>query len=122
MGDTAATTLRQQMIGPILICLFDHVVDSVELHQPSECVHFGFFPKDDPSGAVKKKRRANGEETDEKLDHIPCREDSSVLDIKELVKWMKGDQKEDYRSDQFAMQMVTGVDRVAFKIRQSTAV
>jgi hypothetical protein len=122
VGDIAATTLRQQMIGSVLICLFDRVVDSVELFQPAECVHFGFFPKNDPSHAVKKKRRPDGKETDEKLEEIKFRvTGSTVLDIKELVKWMKGNEPGDFRSDQFALQMVTGVDRVVFKIKKSSA-
>jgi hypothetical protein len=117
----AAITLRQQMVGPILICLFDRLVDNVELHQPSEAVHFGFSAEDHPDKIAKKRRDATGRETDvDPLGAIPFRAgDLCVLDILALVQWMAGGAS--YRSDQFALQMVTGVDRVVFKIKQPTS-
>jgi hypothetical protein len=110
-------TLRQQNIGPLLICLFDGVVDTVEVFQPSEGVHFGFLPEDNP--VAKKRRNQSGKEWEENpLDKIRWRnEKTRVLDIGELVKWMAGTQSPHYRSDQFALQMVTGVDRVVFTIQ-----
>jgi hypothetical protein len=119
-GTEKAVTLRQQMIGPILICLFDRVVDKVAIHQPTEAVHFGFLATDDPDGHVKKRRDAQGRETDtDPLKQIPFRDaEKKTLDIDGLVRWMAGPDVSTYRSDEFALQMVTGVDRVVFPINQ----
>ncbi|HET6844948.1 MAG TPA: hypothetical protein VFK06_25175 [Candidatus Angelobacter sp.] len=115
-----AVTLRQQNIGTLLICLFAGVVDTVEIFQPSEAVHFGFLPEDSP--VAKKRRSQNGKENGKELEENPLdkirwrNEQTRVLDIGELVKWMAGAELPHYRSDQFALQMVTGVDRVVFTI------
>ncbi len=113
-------TLRQQTVGTLLICLFDSVVDTVEIFQPSEAVHFGFLPKD--SAVAKKRRNESGKEIeDNPLKTIYFRnEQTRVLDIGKLVDWMAGAESQNYRADQFALQMVTGVDRVVFTIQDFT--
>jgi hypothetical protein len=122
-GGEKAVMLRQQMIGPILICLFDRVVDTVAIYQPVEAVHFGFLAADDPECNVKKRRDAEGHETSvDPLKVIPFRDaEKKVLDIggiDGIVRWMAGGEVAAYRSDEFALQMVTGVDRVVFRIKQ----
>jgi hypothetical protein len=125
-GGKKVVTLRQQMIGPILICLFESVVDTVAIHQPAEAVHFGFLAADDSDGNVKKRRDEQGRETSrDPLKVIPFRDvEKKVLDIGGIggmVRWMaagSAEKEKAYRSDQFALQMVTGVDRVVFRIKQ----
>jgi hypothetical protein len=128
VGNEYVVTLRQQRIGPMLLCLFDRVVDTVELHQPSEGVHFGFLAADHSSHAAKMHRGPDGKEIPaDSLPHIPFRDavteldtKTHVLDILALVQWMgRGGAPQDYRSDEFALQMVTGVDRVVFRISNS---
>jgi hypothetical protein len=113
VGEKVVGTLRQQIVGPILICLFDQVVDRVDIHQPAQAVHFGFLPKGDPSGVAKYWRKPTGEEDKAKsLKDIPYRDSArGVLNIAALCTASGSS-----RSDQFALQMVSGVDRVVFRI------
>jgi hypothetical protein len=125
-GKEAAVTLRQQRVGPVLLCLFDRVVDSVALHQPAEGVHFGFLAAD--AGAAKKHRAADGSvilDDDNPLPDIPFRDDDKVrrvLNIGGLASWVvRSSQPASCASHQFALGMVTGVDRVRFCISADAA-
>jgi hypothetical protein len=113
-----ALTLRQEIIGPMLLCLFDCEVDRVVIHQPSEGVHFGFHQSGESFSKKRRRTAADsggpaGSEIDiDPLTTVPYRASGGgVLDIGKLVLWAGSS-----TSDQFALQMVTGVDQVIFTI------
>jgi len=121
-----AIILRMEATGTLLVCLFDRVVDTVRLHQPSEGVHFGF---DATGGTLSKKRRrlqpegnnpAGSELDTNPLTSVPYRDPATgVLDIAALATWFANSfnpAPAQFTSAEFALEMVTGVELVTFSI------
>jgi hypothetical protein len=130
----AATILRMESFGTLLICLFDRAINEVKLHAPPEGVHFG-FDEDTNNKFTKKRRNISGagigtEISDKPLTDkdIPYRAGAtSVLDITALAKFfadsfglpLKKPNQQDgkaFTAAEFALQMVAGVDEVTFKL------
>ena len=113
VGDTTVKTLRQQRIGPVLLCLFAELVDGVDIHQPSEGVHFGFPLKKEPGDPEKYWRTPEGDiDRNRRLDRIRFRDaKTGVLDVMALLDACGGK-----RSNELALQMVVGADRIVFTI------
>ncbi|WP_159007206.1 hypothetical protein [Bradyrhizobium sp. S69] len=122
-----ATILRIEANGALLICLFDRPVDTVKLREPSEGVHFGF----DDDGALSKTLRRlvddSGGLAGSEIITIPptpplqpsYRGDSTlrVLDIKTLADTFNARlTPSQFTSAEFALEMVTGVEAVNFKL------
>jgi hypothetical protein len=121
-----AAVLRMEANGALLICLFDRPVDTVTLREPSEGIHFGF----DDDGALSKTLRrlvkdAGGPAGSEIIATPPAplqpsyRGDSTlrVLDIKTLADEFSARlAPPQFTSAEFALEMVTGVQAVNFKL------
>ncbi|MFK0732703.1 MAG: hypothetical protein ACIWVG_16350 [Gloeotrichia echinulata HAB0833] len=123
------TLLRQATLSKnVLICLFDGVIETLDLHLKPESLHFGLdFPQENKDGLYKKLRGSNGDEINQRIDPIPSRDNVTAKVIKiaelageiaELVPEIGESTKESGKalsSAEFALQMIEGVERVRFE-------
>ena len=121
-----ANILRMEANGAVLICLFDRPVDTVTLREPAEGIHFGF----DDDGTLSKNLRRLVDDTggpagSEIITTPPApmqpsyRGDSTlrVLDIEMLADAFSARlAPPQFTSAEFALEMVTGVQAVNFKL------
>lgn len=114
--------LRLEHLTPdILLCLFDGDLDTVKIHQPAEAIHFG-FKLGEGGNFTKTLSKDDGNEDSSK--EIPITRDfyrlteekqviNGVVNIEKLVTEMTSrikSAKNQLKSDEFAMQMVVGID------------
>ena len=111
----------------VLLCLFAGVVELVEIHLQPETLHFGFDETDDaPPGYYKKLRDSTGVEDNLKLDSIPWRQNSratiNIYDLASAIETALDDATltklnlPPMTSAQLALEMIEGVEKVAFKV------
>lgn len=120
----------EHLANDILICIFSGRLDSLEIHNPPEGLHFGFDL--DKTGKVSKKmKRMNS--TDPKQNGLLIedsavdiseefyRNDKNILKVEKLVSAITKeleDKKEDvkeFTSAEFALQMIEGVDMASLE-------
>lgn len=110
--------LRMERLSPnILLCLFDGCVQTVDLHQTPESLHFGVDRPDGEAGCYSKQLRSlDGGTVAELPTDIPWRDKTNrVLDIAGFAEKLKNGQVENFTSAQFAVQMIEGVEKVRFQ-------
>lgn len=105
----------------ILVCLFEGLVQAVDIHQKPETLHFGVnLPDDEHTTEYKKLRDRKGEESGSPVD-IPWSDKAKkVIDIEELANCIKSKLGEsEFTAAQFALEMIEGVEKVRFVKRAS---
>jgi hypothetical protein len=105
----------------ILICLFEGLVQTVDIHQRPETLHFGINPPDGNGQAYKKLRGLRGQEKGSTID-IPWRNEAKkVINIEGLADDGIDSQlgESEFTSAQFAVEMIEGVEKVRFVKRAS---
>lgn len=124
-SDGDATVLRLQAVGTLLIGLFDRAVTQVNLHPPSEGVHFG-FDEDVQHNLIKRLRRLATDSggpigspimTGNPEYAIYRDAQTRILDIAGLATSFANSFKmtaQTFTSAEFALQMIAGVDQVSF--------
>jgi len=110
----------ERLSANVLICLFEEEVQTVDIHQKPETLHFGLDFHISEQKFYKQLRDSNGVENlqSPKIDTIPWKggEDNRVLDINGLATSIASvASKSSFTSAQFALQMIEGVERVRFK-------
>ncbi|ATB44684.1 hypothetical protein [Corallococcus macrosporus] len=117
-ADKALTMLRMERLSPnVLLCLFDGVAETVDIHLKPETLHFGVdVPDQTPADSYKHLRSlSTGEELTDTL-RVPWQAaELGVLDIQTLARAFQ--QKlgaSTFTSAQFALEMMEGVQRVRF--------
>ena len=122
-----ATILRMEAFGTFLVCLFDQAVDTVNLHPPSEGIHFGF---DLIAGDLIKNRRrltadggAIGSEISGgglTLGDAHYRDRSrGILNVAAIADWFTKNVPLDhatFTSAEFAIEIVASVEQVCFTL------
>jgi hypothetical protein len=101
----------------VLICLFDGIVEAIDLHLKPETLHFGVDAEPGTDSFSKKLRDAQGKENSS----IPVPESGTahqVINIAQMADDMrkelskKGPQLTSFTSAEFALQMIEGVEKV----------
>ncbi len=109
----------ERLSRDVLLCLFEGEVNTVEMHQPPEALHFAVSPSG--SGYVRELRHADGREADRTVP-VPLRSAPApgrVVDVASLVQQLTAQQASlgltgTFTSAQFALQMLEMVPRVRF--------
>jgi hypothetical protein len=123
-NETPLELLRRAMLSKnILICLFDGVIEKLDIHLKPEALHFGFDVWEEDRQFYKKLRNPNGEEGNapalNENEIARKKEAKMVIDITQLAENI-GNQlfsknSINLSSAQFALQMIEGVERVRFE-------
>jgi hypothetical protein len=100
----------------VLLCLFEGVIEAVDIHLKPETLHFGITEGDDdhrsddgsPAKWYKTKRGENGDELKDWVD--VSIKDNRVIEITDLAAKITTSGN----SAEFALQMIEGVERVRF--------
>ncbi|WP_127529485.1 hypothetical protein [Paenibacillus kobensis] len=126
-SEAPLTVLRFERLAPgVLLCLFDGVLDTAELHEPPEGLHFGL---DVPEGPLSptlfyKQLRSAAQDTagDPLDDKVPVtyRSTGNVVRIADLAQALeeKAGAAAPFTSAEFALEMVEGVALVKFVVQQ----
>jgi hypothetical protein len=127
-GADPLTILRFERLAPtILICLFDGVVDHVDIHEPPEGLHFGFDVPDaaanpiQPKSFFKTLRSAADGSAGQPLAHdpiktLPFRGTTTVVRVDDLAgPIIEAAQASRIACAAFALEMVEGVGLVRFQ-------
>lgn len=106
----------------VLICLFDGLVKTVDIHLKPETLHFGLERATKPGTFQKELRDPDGEETDIVVDVDVT--DDQVVKIGALADRIAsttdvGSRFSSFTSAQFALELTEGVERVRFIKRPS---
>lgn len=134
-GGNLLALLRYERLGPeTLLCLADGALDSVDLHEPPEGLHFGFDVPDktgapvDPTGFFKHLRDpANAGPTQAK--DVPMapfyrtgpNAGGAVVNINALASQLARSLSCTFTAAEFALEMIEGVDLVSFTVNPGTA-
>jgi hypothetical protein len=123
----------ERLASNVLICLFDGDIQTVEIHQKPETLHFGLdvhTELETPSSGFYKKLRdptSGAPSTDTVEMGAPPKDNVEIstshwrsgslatLDISGLAQAIKGKASAPFTSAQFALQMVEGVQKVVFR-------
>jgi hypothetical protein len=104
----------------VLLCLFDGIVEAIDLHLKPETLHFGVDASSENNSFLKKLRNADGRESGVS---IPVPQNSTtdrVIQIAKMVRDIKEKLQEQdppwkyCTSAEFALAMIEGVERVRF--------
>lgn len=118
------TVLREARLGhDVLLCLFDGVVKTVDVHKKPELLHFG-FDHEDETGIQYTKRLRNADGTENETWNLTPEEipfgsvtyrTLAVIDLETLI-YSKLDDADfpTFTPAQFALQMIEGVEKVRF--------
>jgi hypothetical protein len=103
----------------VLFCLFKGVVQTLDLHQKPEALHFGLNrPDDDHPGYYKELRDRTGLEQANLTTPVPWKngdQTKRVVNIDGLAGDIKAKlQATEFTSAQFALEMIEGVEKVRF--------
>ncbi|SFD86850.1 hypothetical protein SAMN05518672_103600 [Chitinophaga sp. CF118] len=111
-NNTKLLPLRRQLSKNILLCLFDADIDKVVFHQKTEVMHLGL--EKDNENFLKRIRNEDGTETNITIP-ITWQSNSGarVINMAELAKGLN----KDGRPASFAMNMIEGIPRVIFNIK-----
>jgi len=124
----------ERLAANVLLCLFSGRLGYLEVHEPAEAIHFGVdLPDnpDDPKARLRKGLRAvvakDGKQPGDALANVsvevPLRNNGrQVLQIQKLAQCMQplvGGTE--FTSAEFALEMVEGVQKVAFTIGGTSA-
>ncbi len=112
----------ERLSATVLICLFAGEVQTIDLHQKPEALHFGLNRPDDSNATYYKfLRDSQGVETMTKVSLTDASwqdVDKQVLNINRLATEMQTQQAlTSFTSAQFALQMIEGVQKVRFAMR-----
>lgn len=134
-GSKLLPLLRYERLGPeTLLCLVDGALDSVDLHEPPEGLHFGFDVPDkthapiDPAGFFKHLRDpANAGPTQAK--DVPVapfyrtgpNAGGAVVNIDALACQLARSLSCTFTAAEFALEMIEGVDLVSFTVNPGSA-
>jgi len=103
----------------VLVCLFDGVVEAIDLHLKPETLHFGVDADPGTNSFSKKLRDAQGKENSS----IPVPQNDTthrVINIAQMADQIRKElNKKDpkltsFTSAEFALQMIEGVEKVRF--------
>ena len=103
----------------VLICLFDGIVDAIDLHLKPETLHFGVDTDPGTNSFSKKLRNAQGKENS--LFSIPVPQKGTTHQVIDIVQMTLDIKKElnkkdpkltSFTSAEFALQMIEGVEKV----------
>jgi hypothetical protein len=133
--DAKLDFLRLEQVGPgVMLCIFDGVAQTVEIHEQPEALHFGVDEDPDnpsPEKFAKSFRyitAVDGHQPGTPVDEPPLRiypdyvrdPINSVLQIDKLAKAIQATLKQDkvydgaFTSAEFALEMIEGVLQVTF--------
>jgi len=105
----------------VLICLFDGIVDAIDLHLKPETLHFGVDADPGTNSFSKKLRNAQAKEN--KSFSIPLRQNATAHQVINIAQMANDIEKElnkkdpeltSFTSAEFALQMIEGVEKVRF--------
>jgi hypothetical protein len=112
--------LRMERLSEsVLLCLFEGEVQTVDIHQKPEALHFGLGKRGDtdPPFYIKALRDREGR-PDGSTVEIPWRDGAnSIVNVAELVTEIQ--EEEGFTSAQFALEMIEWVDKVRFVKQES---
>jgi len=119
----ALKRLRMDRLSPnVLFCLFEdasNVIQTVDIHQRPETLHFGLDRAVSGTKRFIKHLRNNRAEHEHKtLDPVSIGKKTRIVDIADLAANMG----EDVDAAQFALEMIEGVQKVRFVIESETAI
>jgi hypothetical protein len=104
----------------VLICLFEGVVQTVDLHLKPESLHFGLDkPNEDHKGFHKKLKDLEGRRAGSVIDSIQWRDQArQVIKIAVLAKEIQEAVKaKTFSAAEFALEMIEGAQKVRFACR-----
>ncbi len=119
----------ERLSANVLLCLFEGEAKTVDIHQTPETLHFGVDPRDhsnEDTQCYKVLRDPDGKELEDTTVDIPWRDGNTrVIAIDELATAIekKVNEKhangfEKFTSAQFALEMIEGVQKVRFVIKE----
>jgi len=114
----------------VLLCLFEGLIQAVDIHLKPETLHFGVTPNDNDTGYIKELKTQDASTVDitwKQLSNEDTKQQEEaakkrVVDIASLVSSLEkelpkeAEEKEAMNSAQFALQMIEGVEKVRFMI------
>lgn len=124
-GESLTMRRMERLSSNVLLCLFDGLVQTVDIHLNAETLHFGLDPMtDDDTRYYKELRNNKGEEeADKKVEPVRWRQgaaDRRIVDIDGLARdivTVLDAQLENFTSAQFALEMVEGVEKVRYRMQ-----
>lgn len=118
-NNTPLPLLRVERLAPnILFCLFAGELQTVDIHQQPEMLHFGLdMPDENHASFFKRLHDDQGQPNGEEVTQLPWRDETArILDITGLADTLQMLlQATPFTSAQFALEMIEGVKKVRFK-------